>query len=321
MTIEYKKIPYFVKELDVKTRTVVGIFAVHGNIDAGRDMSELGSFTKWLTNNSRDRVRFLWQHNSFDPPIASIKDIHEVARQDLPEKVLEWAPMATGGVQVTRKYYEGVPLSDWVFKAITEGDVTEMSYAYQVHGYEIRMDEATQREIRVLKEVQLFDVSDVNWGMNPATAGVKHLGMEGDLKRFQVLLTGLKEGRVLSSANREKVASAVGAMESAITALSELLNISEPDKSLLETGETLNERAARVEAALGELMEWAGSRKTIREAEGRALSGALRERFSKMAVEIEHLLEETQPPADVKAAEQEFLRFLQNQSKFAVMPR
>lgn len=174
--MEYKTLPYFVKELDLKTRMVVGIFAVHGNIDHGEDMSVNGSFEKWL-NNGRSRVRFLWNHNSMNPPIASIKQIREVGRDELPAKVLEWAPEATGGVEVTRKYYEDIPLSDWVFKGIQEGDITEMSYAYEIHEY--TMKEIDKEDIRVLNEIELYDISDVNWGMNPATAGVKGLPVAG----------------------------------------------------------------------------------------------------------------------------------------------
>lgn len=176
--MDYKTLPYFVKELDVKTRTVIGIFAVHGNVDSGGDMSINGSFEKWL-NNGRSRVRFLWNHNSMNPPIASVKQLREVGRTDLPAKVLEWAPDATGGVEVTRKYYDEIPLSNWVFKGIQEGDITEMSYAYDVHEYTIKEREDGQRPIRILNEIELYDISDVNWGMNPATAGVKGLPVTG----------------------------------------------------------------------------------------------------------------------------------------------
>ena len=178
MKMEYKTLPYFVKELDKKTRTVTGIFAVHGNVDSGGDMSINGSFEKRL-NDGRSRVRFLWNHNSMNPPIASIKSIREVGRDELPEKVLQWATDATGGVEVTRKYYEDIPLAEWVFKGISEGDVAEMSYAYDVHEYTIKERDNGQDPIRVLNEVELFDISDVNWGMNPATAGVKGLPVTG----------------------------------------------------------------------------------------------------------------------------------------------
>lgn len=220
--METKLLPHFVKEIDLEKRTVTGIFAVHGNIDSGWDMSENGSFAKTLSKG-RNRVRFLWNHNSYNPPIASVKEVREVGREELPAKVLEWAPDATGGVLVTRKYYDGIPLSDWVFKGIQEGDVTEMSYAYDVLAYEIRKDEASQREIRILKEIELYDISDVNWGMNPATSGVKGLpvaGMtftqhsamvEATVEEFLARVADRKaarahEGRTLAEAQRQRLA-------------------------------------------------------------------------------------------------------------------
>ena len=219
----YKTLPYFVKELDAKSRTVTGIFAVHGNVDSGGDMSVNGSFGKRLEDAARKRVRFLWNHNSMNPPIASIKDIREVGREDLPPKVLEWAPDASGGVLVTRKYYEGVDLADWVFKAIQEGDVTEMSYAYDVHEFTIKEREDGQMPIRILNDVELYDVSDVNWGMNPATSGVKGLPVIGatfaqhsalvaaTLEEFVERVKDRKsfreqEGRTLSESTRERLA-------------------------------------------------------------------------------------------------------------------
>ena len=177
--MEYKVLPYFVKDIDAKTRTVTGIFAVHGNIDDGGDMSVNGSFGKRLKDGSRSRVRHLWNHNSMNPPIASIKSIQEVEKDGLPAKVLDWAPGATGGVEVTRKYYSDIPLSDWVYKSIQEGDITEMSYAYDVHEFTIVDDDERPKLRRILLDVELFDTSDVNWGMNPATAGVKGLPVPG----------------------------------------------------------------------------------------------------------------------------------------------
>ncbi len=217
----YKTLPYFVKELDAKTRTVTGIFAVHGNVDSGGDMSVNGSFEKRL-NDGRSRVRFLWNHNSMNPPIASVKNVREVGREELPEKVLAWAPDASGGVEVTRKYYSDVPLADWVFKAIEEGDVSEMSYAYDIHEFTIKkLDDG--KEIRILQDVELYDISDVNWGMNPATAGVKGLPVTGTtfaqhsalvaatIEEFTARVMNRKsfrehEGRTLSEPTRERLA-------------------------------------------------------------------------------------------------------------------
>ena len=230
----YKYLPFFLKELDEKNRTVTGIFAVHGNVDSGGDMSVNGSFEKRLADGSRDRVRFLWGHNSMNPPIASIKDIHEVERAGLPAKVLEWAPEATGGVEVTRKYYEEVPLSDWVFKAIKEKDITEMSYAYDSHVTQDVSDEKRPGLRRLLLENELFDISDVNWGMNPATAGVKGLPVTGTtfaqhsalveatLEEYMARVLDRKafreqEGRTLSEPTRERLAKMVTEIGTVLT--------------------------------------------------------------------------------------------------------
>lgn len=229
----YKTLPYFVKELDKKTRTVTGIFAVHGNVDSGMDVSVNGSFEKRLKDGSRQRVRFLWNHNSMNPPIASIKEIREVGREDLPDSVLKWAPEATGGVMVTRKYYEDIPLSDWVFKNIEEGEIDEMSYAYDVREEgKKKLDDG--REVRMLLDVDLYDISDVNWGMNPATAGVKGLPVTGttfvqhsalvestveeflervrDRKNFRA-----EEGRTLSEATRGRLQKMVSEIETILS--------------------------------------------------------------------------------------------------------
>lgn len=249
--MDYKTLPYFVKELDQKTRTVTGIFAVHGNVDSGGDLSENGSFEKWL-KEGRSRVRFLWNHNSMNPPIASVKEVREVGRDELPSKVLEWAPDSTGGVLVTRKYYEDIPLSEWVFKGIQEGDITEMSYAYDVHEYTIKEREDGMRPIRILKEVQLYDISDVNWGMNPATAGVKGLPV---------------------------------------------------------TGTTFVQHSALVESTIEEFLSRVKDRKHFRAEEGRSLSEQTRGRLVKMVSEIEAILNETAPRADMADVINELAKF------------
>jgi len=227
--MDYKFLPFFLKDLDEKNRTATGIFAVHGNVDSGGDMSMNGSFGKRLEDGSRDRVKFLWGHNAMNPPIASIKAISEVGRDALPAKVLEWAPDATGGVEVTRKYYDGVPLSDWVFKAIQEKDITEMSYAYDIREEgKKKLDDG--RDVRILQDVELYDISDVNWGMNPATAGVKGLPVTGTtfaqhsalvaatIEEFAARVMDRKnfreqEGRTLSEATRERLAKMTSEIE------------------------------------------------------------------------------------------------------------
>ena len=247
--MEYKRTRHFVKTLDEESRTVTGIFAVHGNIDDGGDMSIPGSFARRL--EGRSRVRFLWNHNAMNPPIASVLKIREVGREELPPKVLEVAPEATGGVEITRKYYEDVPLADWVYGAVVRGD-TEMSYAYDVHGYEMRGED--DKRIRILTDVELFDVSDVNWGMNPATAGVKGNGvfpgtgmtftehslaaaaaLEEFLERVEERKSWReRDGRTLSEAVRKRLLKLNGVLESILRATEPLAAAGEVQSLLSE---------------------------------------------------------------------------------------
>lgn len=161
----------------------VGICAVMGNVDSYGDRIHLGAFAKTIKENFK-AVKFLWNHDYSQPPIASIKEFRELTRDELPPEVLEKAPEATGGLLVAREYYEGNSLSEWILKAIDSGDVNEMSFAYDVVKYEYTeedtgLDDMPKRHIRELKELKLYDASDVNWGANGATVavGAKNLTM------------------------------------------------------------------------------------------------------------------------------------------------
>lgn len=242
--MEFKSLPMFVK--NIEGRVITGIFAVHGNVDDGGDMSENGSFAKRLNDGTRSRVRFLWNHNGYEPPVATIKEIREVGVGELPESVLTYAPGATGGVQVVREYLKTARAEE-VFAGLTSDPpaITEMSYAYDIHGFEMT-EMADGRFVRILKDVELFDVSDVNWGMNPATAASKNGQLATGLPLVQhsdlVVSTLLeyvervkgraefrsKEGRVLSTAIRGRISSLVEQLGTVSTDLKTLLDETEP---------------------------------------------------------------------------------------------
>lgn len=239
--MQYKSLPAFTKEIN--GRSVTGVFAVHGNVDSYGDVSVNGSFSRRLADGSRKRMRFLWQHDYMSPPIASIREVREVSREDLPPKVLQYAPDATGGVMVTREYYEDVSLADWVLAGIRAGDIDEMSYAYDVHGYEY--EERDGQQVRMLKDIEIFDISDVNWGANPATAGVKGMPVSSMpfTKHGDAVVSTVadyiervkeraefraKEGRVLSGANRSRIKALVESLQEVTADLEQLLMDTEP---------------------------------------------------------------------------------------------
>lgn len=239
MPIEYKAAPAFT--LGIDNRTATGIYAVHGNVDGGGDRSYPGVFGDF-TANGRSRARFLWQHDSTQPPIATIDRVYEVTRADLPPAVLSYAPNASGGTAVTRTYLD-TPRASEVFAALSAGALTEMSYAYDAK--EWTFTEENDRPVRELYKAELFDISDVNWGMNPATSAdgqkgsplhIEHsmalAAVDSYIKRYQDLAAlRAKEGRVLSGENRKRIESAMEALAGAIAALKDLLSATEPQKN------------------------------------------------------------------------------------------
>lgn len=163
---EYKS--YQSKVEDVDGRIVTGISAVMGIEDSGGDVIELGAFKKTI-KEGLPRIRHLWQHDFSQPPIAVILDIQEVPASKLPDSLQEMYPDATGGLLVKRRYLD-TPRADEVLQGILAGAITEMSFGYDVVRH--HMDKRNGRVVRTLKELRLWDTSDVNWGMNPATVAL-----------------------------------------------------------------------------------------------------------------------------------------------------
>lgn len=254
MEREYKGQKAFTMGID--DRTVTGIFAVHGNVDSGdgwtsRDRSWPGVFGDFKAG-IRERAVFLWQHDVKAPPIATIDDLYEVDKADLPPAVLLYAPDATGGVAVKRTYLDS-PRANEVLGALRAGALKEMSYAYEVTRYDMEDAKGGDLPIRNIYAAELYDVSDVNWGMNPATSadGSKGLALvaHGDLvkatiaaylARVQELIERrLKESRVFSTANYNALTSVADTTEGyandlmALAAeLRDLLKQSEPKAAI-----------------------------------------------------------------------------------------
>ncbi len=241
--IQYKAAPAFT--MGIEGRTVTGVFAVHGNVDDGGDRSHPGVFGDFSVDGRR-RVVHLWQHDASQPPPATIDRIFEVSAADLPPAVRAYAPDATGGVAVQRTYLE-TPRAEEVLAGLKAGAITEMSYAYVPTRWDYEESDASPWGIvRNIYQSELYDTSDVNWGMNPATSaeGRKDAGrplaiahdtvlaaVAAYTSRYQDLASlRAKEGRVLSEANRTRIKDAVTAMEQARAALQELLDATETGK-------------------------------------------------------------------------------------------
>lgn len=160
----------------IDDRTVTGIASVFGNIDLVGDRLHKGAFKKTIAENMR-HFRHLWQHNYNLPPIAKIDEIAEVGKSDLPDEIRQAFPEATGGLQVKRTYLD-TPRGNEVLEALKVGALNEMSFGFDVVKFDMAdeqdpSDEKSRHLVRNIREVKLWDTSDVNWGANPATVGVK----------------------------------------------------------------------------------------------------------------------------------------------------
>lgn len=194
---EVKTMPAWIKRID--GRTVTGITAVTGNVDDGGDRIVAGAFAKTIAENAR-RFRHLWQHGNdgweygVTPPIAAIKSIQEVGREALPAEVLALAPLATGGLEVSREYLP-TPRGDEILAAYLAGIQLEMSIGFETITRKW-IEEDSQRvsfgHYRDLIEIKLYDTSDVNWGMNSATVGTVATGSKNGERRLSLLVERLK---------------------------------------------------------------------------------------------------------------------------------
>jgi HK97 family phage prohead protease len=225
--MEYKALPILSKEIG-EDRVVKSIFSVFGNVDDGGDRIWPGAFAKTIQERS-SRIKVLWQHDSSQPPIGVPVSLEEIGRSDLPDDLKDQAPDASGALVASVKYLD-TPRGNEVLSGIRDGAITENSIGYDAVKWDIEEDrDAKWGTIRNLREVRLWDVSPVVWGMQSLTTNVKSLDDPRlvSLARLVELLLApdaMKVGRVLSSASIAKI-------QAALQTLQELLTAAEPPTS------------------------------------------------------------------------------------------
>jgi hypothetical protein len=105
-----------------------------------------------------------------------------VGREDLPAELIQQYPEAKGALYGEVKYLD-TPRGNEVLVGIREGAITENSIGYDVV---IGNEKRKVAGLRDLKELRLWDISPVNWGMNAATMNLKLSQVWGvaDLERI-----------------------------------------------------------------------------------------------------------------------------------------
>jgi HK97 family phage prohead protease len=171
--MEYKTFPSLALKFDEDQGIVEHIFTVFGVLDHVKDISHPGSFKKTLQERGHKvRVLDMHQADSIMRVVGKPLEIREVDRDELPKKVLDEYPDATGGVYAKTKFLIDTPEGKGAFIRLKEGAVDEWSYGYDALDYD---DEKVKRngkeeDVRNLRQIRLYEYGPVLWGANPATA-------------------------------------------------------------------------------------------------------------------------------------------------------
>lgn len=173
---ERKHFPAFVKSFDEEKGIVEHLVAISGNVDEGGDRIVFGAFTKSIAERGQ-RVKVLDQHStdSVTRIVGKPLQLREVSRAELPSEVLDFAPDATGGLLATTQYAIDTTRGRDVFNLVKGGFAPESSIGYDAtekSNDRERGPDGKERIVRNLKQVRLWEYSNVIFGMNPATAVV-----------------------------------------------------------------------------------------------------------------------------------------------------
>ncbi len=169
---ERKELPTFVKSYDEDKGIVKHFVAIIGNVDSANDRIMPGAFQKTISER-RDRIRVLDQHqtDSVTRIVGKPLDLEEVGRNELTPDVLKYAPDALGGLLATTQYATETSRGHDVFKLVKGGFAPEGSIGYDPILYDFVEEkdaDGEDRKVRELKEIRLWEYSNVIYGCNSA---------------------------------------------------------------------------------------------------------------------------------------------------------
>lgn len=149
--MQFKSLPFECK-VDMDARTFSGYASVFGNVDHGNDRVMKGAFKKTIRERFKgmkpSMVKVLWQHYQ---PLGLPTELYEDER----------------GLGFTANVSK-TPLGDEALTLMEDGVVSSMSFGYDVIKWDA--EEVDGIDIRNLKELKLWEISPVTFGMNEETA-------------------------------------------------------------------------------------------------------------------------------------------------------
>ncbi len=140
----YKAVRFNIENVDEDSGEFAGYAAVFGNVDDGGDIIERGAFSRTIKEDF-DRIKILSQHNDCELPIGKPLELRE------DDKGL----FIRGKISDTQKGRD-------IQTLLKDGVLNELSIGYDA----VTFDFDSDKGIRHLKELRLWEVSIVTWAMN-----------------------------------------------------------------------------------------------------------------------------------------------------------
>jgi len=167
--------------------TFEGYGSVFGNKDLGNDVIESGAFTKSLKRRKPQNVKLLYQHKS-DMPIGVFDEIREDDH----------------GLVVKGRLALKTQAGAEAYELLKMGALDGLSIGFRVNPKEVSYDKRGNK--RIIKEVDLMEVSLVTFPMNPRATVRSVKGEEISIREWE---NGMRDAFSLSRSEAKMAAKAV----------------------------------------------------------------------------------------------------------------
>ena len=178
---------YYDDEEDKNYGTFEGYGSVFGNKDLGNDVIEKGAFEKSLKSRKPQNVKLLYQHKS-DMPIGVFDEIKEDEH----------------GLVVKGRLALKTQAGAEAYELLKMGALDGLSIGFRVNPKEVSYDRRANK--RIIKEVDLMEVSLVTFPMNPQATVRSVKGEEISIREWE---NGMRDAFSLSRSEAKMAAKAV----------------------------------------------------------------------------------------------------------------
>ncbi len=160
---------YHDEDEDKESGRFSGYASIFGNKDLGNDVVEKGAFTKSLRRKSPKQIKMLFMHKT-DEPIGVFEKMEEDDK----------------GLKVEGKLALGTQRGKEVHELMKMGAIDGLSIGYRVDAKGYHYDDDGKK--RMLKDVDLMEISAVTFPMNPKARIRKVKGAECTIREWEEIL-------------------------------------------------------------------------------------------------------------------------------------